>query len=218
MVRCASITGIAPRRKAQFLFTNRKALEGLALAPMQPVVIKSRDGKDLVSYLTLPAGSAKDATHRAASRCRWCCSFTAGPGAATRGATTPIHQLLRNRGYAVLSVNFRASTGFGKEFVNAGNASGRARCTTDLLDAVDWAVKRRSRQPDRVAIMGGSYGGYATLVGLTQTPDVFACGVDIVGPSELVTLCRPFRPTGRRWSNVEDARRRLHHDPRARRS
>ena len=93
------------------------------------------------------------------------------------------HQLLANRGYAVLSVNYRGSTGLGKEFTNAGNKEWAGKMHDDLIDAVDWAVDEKIADPKRVAIMGGSYGGYATLVGLTFTPEKFACGVDIVGPS-----------------------------------
>jgi dipeptidyl aminopeptidase/acylaminoacyl peptidase len=105
-----------------------------------------------------------------------------------------MHQLLANRGYAVLSVNFRGSTGFGKAFVNAGNLEWGAKMHDDLIDAVDWSVKQGIADKDKVAIMGGSYGGYATLVGLTFTPEVFACGVDIVGPSNLETLLETIPP------------------------
>jgi dipeptidyl aminopeptidase/acylaminoacyl peptidase len=105
-----------------------------------------------------------------------------------------MHQLLANRGYAVLSVNFRGSTGFGKKFLNAGNREWAAKMHDDLIDAVDWAIAAKIAQPNRVAIMGGSYGGYATLVGLTFTPEKFACGVDIVGPSNLVTLLSTIPP------------------------
>jgi dipeptidyl aminopeptidase/acylaminoacyl peptidase len=105
-----------------------------------------------------------------------------------------LHQLLANRGYAVLSVNFRASTGFGKKFLNAGNREWAGRMHDDLLDAVNWAVAQQIADPKKVAIMGGSYGGYATLVGLTFTPDVFAAGVDIVGPSNLTTLLNTIPP------------------------
>ncbi len=103
-------------------------------------------------------------------------------------------QLLANRGYAVLAVNFRGSTGLGKEFVNAGNKEWAGKMHEDLLDAVDWAVKEKIAQQDKIAIMGGSYGGYATLVGLTFTPDVFACGIDIVGPSNILTLLSTIPP------------------------
>ncbi len=111
-----------------------------------------------------------------------------GPWWRDRWGFDPIHQWLANRGYAVLSVNFRGSTGFGKKFVNAANREWGGKMHEDLLDAVKWAVKKKIADPDRVAIMGGSYGGYATLVGLTLTPDTFACGVDIVGPSNLITF------------------------------
>ena len=104
------------------------------------------------------------------------------------------HQWLANRGYAVLSVNFRGSTGFGKEFIIAGNLQWGRKMHDDLIDAVDWAIAKGVTSPDKVAIMGGSYGGYATLAGLTLTPDKFACGVDIVGPSNLLTLLGTIPP------------------------
>jgi dipeptidyl aminopeptidase/acylaminoacyl peptidase len=104
------------------------------------------------------------------------------------------HQLLANRGYAVLAVNFRGSTGFGKRFINAGNKEWAGKMHDDLIDAVKWAVDEKIADPRRVAIMGGSYGGYATLVGLTFTPQQFACGVDIVGPSNILTLLSTIPP------------------------
>ncbi len=104
------------------------------------------------------------------------------------------HQWLANRGYAVLSVNYRGSTGFGKQFINAGNLEWAAKMHDDLLDAIDYAVREKITTADSVAIYGGSYGGYATLVGLTFTPDRFACGVDIVGPSNLATLLGSIPP------------------------
>ena len=177
-----------PTKKARFLFTNRKDLEGLPLDKMHPVVIKARDGLDLVSYLTLPPGSDRSASGRPDA------AAAAGAGCARRPVGTrrlglqPEHQLLANRGYAVLAVNYRGSTGFGKKFLNAGNREWAGKMHDDLLDAVDWAIQEKIADPDKVAIMGGSYGGYATLVGLTLTPDKFACGVDIVGPSNLLTL------------------------------
>jgi dipeptidyl aminopeptidase/acylaminoacyl peptidase len=104
------------------------------------------------------------------------------------------HQMLANRGYAVLAVNYRGSTGFGKKFTNEGNKQWAAKMHDDLIDAVNWAIAEKIADPKRVAIMGGSYGGYATLVGLTFTPEVFACGVDIVGPSNLQTLLSTIPP------------------------
>jgi len=103
-------------------------------------------------------------------------------------------QLLANRGYAVLQVNFRGSTGFGKDFTNAGNGAWGREMHDDLLDAVDWAVQQGVADRTKVAIMGGSYGGYATLAGLAFTPETFACGVDIVGPSNLMTLLSTVPP------------------------
>jgi dipeptidyl aminopeptidase/acylaminoacyl peptidase len=104
-------------------------------------------------------------------------------------------------------VNFRGSTGFGKRFVNAADKQWSGKMHDDLLDAVAWAVKEKIADKGRVAIDGGSYGGYATLVGLTQTPDTFACGVDIVGPSNLVTLLQAIPPY---WeSEVEQFTKRI---------
>lgn len=117
-----------------------------------------------------------------------------GPWGRDNWGYESIHQWLANRGYAVLSVNFRGSTGFGKALTNAGNLEWGARMHDDLIDAVDWAIKKEIADPDRMAIMGGSYGGYATLVGMTITPEKFACGVDIVGPSNLTTLLETILP------------------------
>jgi dipeptidyl aminopeptidase/acylaminoacyl peptidase len=101
-------------------------------------------------------------------------------------------QWMANRGYAVLQVNYRGSTGFGKAFVEAANHQFSGKMHDDLIDAVKWAVDNGITTADKVAIYGGSYGGYATLVGMTFTPTTFACGVDIVGPSNLVTLIQSF--------------------------
>lgn len=174
--------------KATFLFTNRKALEGLPLSPMHALVLKSRDGMDLVSYLTLPKWADADANARPDKPLPMVLMVHGGPWARDDWGYDPYHQWLSNRGYAVLSVNFRGSTGFGKNFVNAANGQWAGKMHDDLLDAVNWAVDQKIADKGKVAIMGGSYGGYATLVGLTFTPDFFACGVDIVGPSSLQTL------------------------------
>jgi dipeptidyl aminopeptidase/acylaminoacyl peptidase len=104
------------------------------------------------------------------------------------------HQWLANRGYAVLSVNYRGSTGFGKKFISAGDLQWGRKMHDDLLDAVAWAVAHGVTTVDKVAIAGGSYGGYATLAGVTFTPDTFRCGVDIVGPSNLFTLLETIPP------------------------
>jgi dipeptidyl aminopeptidase/acylaminoacyl peptidase len=172
-------------------YVSRPQLEGAPLQPMHPLEIPSRDGLTLVSYLTLPPGNAGD---RSASPVPMVLLVHGGPWARDGYGFNRMHQLLANRGYAVLSVNFRGSTGFGKAFVNAGNLEWGARMHDDLIDAVEWAVDRGVAERDRIAIMGGSYGGYATLVGLTFTPEVFACGVDIVGPSNLETLLETIPP------------------------
>lgn len=180
--------------KATFLFTNNKKLEGLDLARMHPTVIKARDGLNLVSYLTLPVGADSDGDGRPNHALPMVLFVHGGPWARDTWGYNPYHQWLANRGYAVLSVNFRGSTGFGKEFINAADGEWAEDMHNDLIDAVDWAVAEGIAQEDRVAIMGGSYGGYATLVGLTFTPDKFACGVDIVGPSNLITLLQNIPP------------------------
>jgi dipeptidyl aminopeptidase/acylaminoacyl peptidase len=183
-----------PNKKAEFLFTNRKSLEGQPLAKMHPVVIKARDGKELVSYLTLPKASDPNNIGRPKEPLPLVLLVHGGPWARDLWGYDTEHQLLANRGYAVLSVNYRGSTGLGKEFTNAGNKEWAAKMHDDLIDAVDWAVAEKIADPAKVAIMGGSYGGYATLVGLTFTPEKFACGVDIVGPSNIFTLLSTIPP------------------------
>jgi dipeptidyl aminopeptidase/acylaminoacyl peptidase len=181
-------------RRATFLFTNRQDLEGLPLVKMHPVVIKSRDGLDLVCYLTLPLEADPEQHGRPERPLPLVLLVHGGPWARDAWGFDPEHQWLANRGYAVLSVNYRGSTGFGKRFINAGDHEWAGRMHNDLLDAVGWAVKERIAEANRVAIVGGSYGGYAALVGLTFTPSVFACGVDIVGPSNLTTLLDSIPP------------------------
>jgi len=182
------------KKNARFMFTSRKDLEGLALSPMNPVVIPARDGLNLVSYLTLPPGSDSDADAHPDKPLPMVLLVHGGPWGRDAWGYHPIHQWLANRGYAVLSVNFRGSAGFGKDFINAGNLQWGAKMHDDLIDAVNWAIDQGLADKEKIAIMGGSYGGYATLVGLTFTPDVFACGVDIVGPSNLKTLLETIPP------------------------
>ena len=172
------------------LFKSRPALAGMPLTEMHPVEIRSRDNKTLVSYLTLPPGSDPDGDGKPAAAVPMVLLVHGGPWGRDSYGYNPSHQWLANRGYAVLSTNFRASTGFGKDFISAGDLEWGRKMHDDLLDAVSWAVRNGIAAPDKVAIMGGSYGGYATLAGLTFTPDQFACGVDIVGPSNLQTLLK----------------------------
>ena len=102
------------------------------------------------------------------------------------------HQWLANRGYAVLSVNFRGSEGFGKKFLSSGYGEWRQKMQDDLIDAVNWAIKNKIAEPKKIAIMGVGYGGYAALTGLTFTPELFACSVDIAGPPNLATISSYF--------------------------
>lgn len=176
------------------LFSNRPNLEGQPLVKMHPVIIKSRDGLDLVSYISLPLWADANQDGKAEIPTPMVLLVHGGPWARDDWGFNPYHQWLTNRGYSVLSVNFRGSTGFGKDFINAGNKEWAGKMHDDLIDAVDWAVNNGSAEKNKVAIMGGSYGGYATLVGLTFTPDVFACGVDIVGPSSITTLLNTIPP------------------------
>ncbi len=170
------------------LFSARPALEGKPLVPQWPREITSRDGKTLVSYLTLPKSADADGDGKADVAVPMVLFVHGGPWARDSYGYSPYAQWLANRGYASLAVNFRGSTGFGKAFTNAGNGEWGRKMHDDLLDAVQWAVREGVTTQDQVAIMGGSYGGYATLAGLAFTPDDFACGVDIVGPSNLNTL------------------------------
>lgn len=180
--------------QARFLFTNRPALEGLPLVHMHPIIIKSRDGLDLVSYLSLPINAKMDENLELVKPLPMVLLVHGGPWARSTWGYDPQHQWFANRGYAVLDVNFRGSTGFGKAFVNAGNKEWGAKMQDDLIDGVNWAISQGIADKDLVAIFGGSYGGYAALAGLTFTPDVFACAVDIVGPSNLVTLLNSLPP------------------------
>jgi dipeptidyl aminopeptidase/acylaminoacyl peptidase len=178
--------------KARFLFTNRSALEGVKLSNMHPVVIPARDGLELVSYYTLPP--EYEGSKRPDHPLPMILFVHGGPWGRDNWGYNPFHQIMANRGYAVLSVNFRSSTGFGKGFINSANLEWGAKMHDDLIDGVDWAIREGIADPGRIAIMGGSYGGYATLVGVTFTPEKFACGVDIVGPSNLITLINSVPP------------------------
>jgi dipeptidyl aminopeptidase/acylaminoacyl peptidase len=158
------------------------------------VVIESRDGLNLVSYYTLPVGYDSDGDARPDKPLPMVLLPHGGPNYRDYWGYSSVHQWLANRGYVVMSVNFRASTGFGKGFINAGNLEHAAKIHDDLMDAVDWAIREGIADSDKVAILGGSYGGYSTLVGLTFTPDKFACGVAWAAPSNLVSLLEAVPP------------------------
>lgn len=194
----------------EHLFDGRPALAGAPLVPMTGVEIPARDGLTLPSYLTLPSGvELRDG--RAGATVPMVLLVHGGPWARDVFGYDGWAQWLANRGYAVLQVNYRGSTGFGKQFINAGDRQWAAAMHEDLLDAVEWAVAAGVTTADRVAVMGGSYGGYATLAGLAFTPEVFACGVDIVGPSNLHTLLETIPPY---WKPMFEQLARRVGDPR----
>ena len=174
-------------KESTLLFSNKPILETQPLTSMQPVSYDARDGLTIHGYLTLPANLP-------AKNLPAVLLVHGGPWARDTWGYDPEAQWLANRGYAVLQINFRGSTGYGKAFLNAGNREWAAKMHDDLLDGVNWLTQQGIADPAKVAIMGGSYGGYATLVGLTFTPDVFAAGVDIVGPSSLITLMQSIPP------------------------
>ena len=177
-------------RRAQtstLLFSHRPKLEGLALAPMQPISYQARDGLTIHGYLTTPVGIPAQAVPTVLL-------VHGGPWARDTWGYSSTVQWLANRGYAVLQVNFRGSTGYGKPFLNAGNREWAGKMHDDLIDGVNWMVQHGIADPKKVAIMGTSYGGYATLVGLTFTPEVFVAGVDLVGISNLVTWFKSIPP------------------------
>lgn len=172
-------------RTARFLYRPRPWLDPEVLAPMRPVTVTSRDGLALHSYLTLPVGVEPRGLPAVLV-------VHGGPWSRDAWGYDAEAQLLANRGYAVLQVNYRGSTGFGKAFTHAAEREFAGKMHDDLIDGVDWLVSEGIADPARLGIYGGSYGGYAALVGASFTPDVFACAVSVVGPSSLVTLVRSF--------------------------
>jgi dipeptidyl aminopeptidase/acylaminoacyl peptidase len=181
-------------RAARFLFTNRQELEDQPLAKMHAATLVARDGLALVAYYTLPPGADSDGDGIPDRPVPLVLFPHGGPWGRDVWGFNPWHQWLANRGYAALCVNFRSSTGFGKGFINAGNFEWGGKIMDDQVDAVRWAVAQQIADPGRVAVMGGSFGGYSTLGGLTFNPEVFACGVDLVGPSNLITLLESVPP------------------------
>lgn len=174
-------------RKATFLFSTRPGLEGAPLAEMKPIEFTSRDGLKIGGYLTLPVGVA-------AKNLPMVLLVHGGPWARDRWGLRPEVQLLANRGYAVLQVNYRGSTGFGKKFQHAGDRNWGLAMQDDLSDGVSWAVHQGVADPKRVAIDGGSYGGYAALAGAAFTPELYRCAIDECGPSNLFTLLKSMPP------------------------
>lgn len=174
----------ATTKKLTFQYTSRPALKAVEqyLAPMQPITYKSSDGLEIPAYLTLPVGIDP-------KNLPVVMLIHGGPkGPRDSWGYDPEAQFLANRGYAVLQPNFRASGGYGKKFLNAGDGQWGLLMQDDITWGVKYLVEKGIADKNRVAIMGGSYGGYATLAGLAFTPELYACGVDIVGPSNIFTL------------------------------
>jgi dipeptidyl aminopeptidase/acylaminoacyl peptidase len=183
-------------RQVRKLFPQRKALADIALRKMEPVIIPARDGLRLPGYLTLPAAGAGN------GRLPMVLVIHGGPYWRDVWGFNSTHQWLANRGYAVLSVNFRGSTGFGKAFIQAADREWGGKMHDDLIDAVDWAIAQGIADPKRVGFMGASYGGYSALVAATKTPEVFACIVDVFGISNLITFMATIPPYWKPWFNV----------------
>lgn len=194
------------RQSAEFLFTNRQELEDQPLVKMHSAVIKSRDKLDLVVYYSLPPGSDSTGDAIPDQPVPMVLIPHGGPWHRDFWGYHPLHQWLANRGYAVLFVNFRSSTGLGKEFTNAGDLEWGGKILEDQADGVHWAISKGIADPQRVAIMGTSFGGYSTLAGLTFYPDLYACGIDLVGPSNLITLLESIPPYWKPVKAIFDSR------------
>lgn len=184
------------KQQAQFLFVDRPDLEKYKLAKMEPVIIQSRDGLKLVSYLTLPVGVEP-------KNLPMVIYPHGGPWYRDSWGYDGFSQWLANRGYAVLQVQFRGSVGFGNQFLNAATGEWGGKMQNDLTDGVHWSIDQGIANPKKVAIAGGSYGGYATLAGITLTPELYCCAIDLVGPSDVRTLLDSipddWKPVKKRW-------------------
>ena len=172
---------------ASFLFEARPELSRYELAAMEPFSFTARDGLTINGYLTFPPGEDRIGLPTVLL-------VHGGPWARDAWGFDPQAQWLANRGYLCIQVNFRGSTGYGKAFLNAGDREWGAKMQDDLSDAVAHAISRGWTDQAKVAIFGGSYGGYAALAGATFTPGIYCCAVDIVGPSNLITLIQTIPP------------------------
>ena len=176
-----------PSRQSRFLFDHRPELSRYQLAPLEPFSYRARDGLVIHGYVTFPPGDGRTGLPMVLN-------VHGGPWARNTWGFNPEAQWLANRGYLCVEVNFRGSTGYGKAFVNAGDREWGGKMQDDLTDAVEFAVGQGWADPARVAIYGGSYGGYAALAGVAFTPGLYRCAVDIVGPSNLKTLIETIPP------------------------
>ena len=184
-------------RVATPLFSTRPRLDAYALAPMTPVKYEARDGRTVRGYLTVPAGAAKPPL---------VLCVHGGPWVRDRWGFHPEAQWLASLGYACLQLNYRGSAGFGKGHLHAGDREWGAKMQDDLTDGVKWAVEQGHADPARVAIYGGSYGGYAALAGAAFTPGVYRCAIDVVGPSNLITLIKSIPPYWEPMKRIFDLR------------
>lgn len=174
-------------KEATFLFYTKPILKEYELAEMEAFSIHARDGLMIHGYISYPPGKEKN-------NLPMVINVHGGPWHRDTWGYNSEAQWITNRGYICLQVNFRGSTGYGKNFLNAGDREWGAKMHDDLLDAMDYVVGKGHADPKRVAIYGGSYGGYAALVGATFTPDVFTCAIDVVGPSSIITLIKTIPP------------------------
>jgi dipeptidyl aminopeptidase/acylaminoacyl peptidase len=171
--------------RTHLLFVDRPALKDYELAAHEPFTFRARDGRRVSGYLSFPPGVGRENLATAL----W---VHGGPQHRDIWGFNPFAQLYASRGYLAVEVNYRGSTGYGVDHLEAGNREWGAAMSTDLLDAVDHLVARGWADRERIGITGGSYGGYAALAGVAFTPEVYRCAVDIVGPSNLITLLRSF--------------------------
>jgi dipeptidyl aminopeptidase/acylaminoacyl peptidase len=174
-------------KSGTLLFEARPELSGYTLAAMEPFSFAARDGLIIRGYLTFPPGAERSSLPAVLD-------VHGGPQTRDTWGYNPEAQWFANRGYLCVQVNYRGSTGYGKSFIAAGDREWGGKMHDDLIDAVSYIVGRGWADPARVAIYGGSYGGYAALVGAAFTPEVFCCAVDIVGPSNLKTLLETIPP------------------------
>jgi len=174
-------------KNSQFLFEHQPELSRYQLAAMEPFSYQARDGLTIHGYLTFPPGADR-------SQLAAVLNVHGGPWARDIWGFNSQSQWLANRGYLSVQVNYRGSTGYGKAFVSAGDREWGAKMQDDLTDAVAYVVSQGWADPARIAIIGGSYGGYAALAGAAFTPDLYRCAVDIVGPSNLITLIETIPP------------------------
>ncbi len=175
---------------------------------MNPITYTSRDGLIIEGYLTLPKGY----TMENAKSLPVVVNPHGGPWARDSWGYNPEVQFLASRGYAVLQMNFRASTGYGRKFTELGYKQWGQTMQNDITDGVEWLIKKGIADPERVAIYGASYGGYATLAGVTFTPDLYACAIDYVGVSNLFTFMNTIPPY---WKPLLDMMYEMVGDPEA---